>query len=767
MEILKLRLKGFIGIKKGLGLEEIEIDFSELKGLVAFDGPNGHGKTTILDNLHPFRCLASRSKALQHHVFLRDSEKELTFKFGDDIFRTLVKIDSESGRQEGFVFKNGSPESEVKGKTPEYDKYIVDLFGTQSLFFNSIFCAQNADKISDMTTGDLKALFSEFLKLDELINYENTAKQCVNILTGQEEGKDKKIETLSAEIYSLKLSGDIIDDYKNELDSATKLNDVKHLALKQTEKKLIETKESLSKEGVIVQRIEDQKKVAEQLKTDIATDEANTNQTLDEKRTIVNGLRDQKKAEELLLSEKDSIIKANDVAVIEKKILAEIRDRLEVKQNEKTEALNALNETKNNLAKKENEFAVTQSDPKIKDIERKIIIVNDKLNDLSKKDPDCKSETCTFIVGALEAEKELPSLNENLKGRTADIAILQSTLQTELQVIAEQLENQSILCVCIKEEYAILFDDITKSETILNEAEQKAKLLPEITGAEERFKNLKKREDELISEGSQIKRALDNRTKVKKEQLTAVETILSGLESGLDSALKVLALTLQNEIDDLKNFISTNEEKITSVTVKIEKEKDNEAELKSKSGQLATLEIEKQLIKKEISDWQYLKNACSKDGLRALEIDSVSPIITGYANDLLNSSFGPDYTVKFRTLDENGKECLDILAIRNDGSEVLLDNLSGGEKVWSLKALRQAMTLLSKEKSGRNFLTALADEEDGALNMENAINFVSMYRSFMASGGFTTCFFITHRKECVALADHVLTFLKGGIKIER
>lgn len=53
---LSLTLKGFRGIRDGLGLDALTLDLERLAGdaqLVALAGANGRGKTTILDNLHP------------------------------------------------------------------------------------------------------------------------------------------------------------------------------------------------------------------------------------------------------------------------------------------------------------------------------------------------------------------------------------------------------------------------------------------------------------------------------------------------------------------------------------------------------------------------------------------------------------------------------------------------------------------------------------------------------------------------------------------
>jgi exonuclease SbcC len=56
MKPLSLRLKGFRGIRDGLGRDEITLDLERAAGeaqLVALAGANGRGKTTLMDNLTP------------------------------------------------------------------------------------------------------------------------------------------------------------------------------------------------------------------------------------------------------------------------------------------------------------------------------------------------------------------------------------------------------------------------------------------------------------------------------------------------------------------------------------------------------------------------------------------------------------------------------------------------------------------------------------------------------------------------------------------
>jgi ABC-type lipoprotein export system ATPase subunit len=132
---------------------------------------------------------------------------------------------------------------------------------------------------------------------------------------------------------------------------------------------------------------------------------------------------------------------------------------------------------------------------------------------------------------------------------------------------------------------------------------------------------------------------------------------------------------------------------------------------------------------------------------------------------MLTGTFGPNHSVRFETQDEDGREVLDIVVISGDGSETLLSNLSGGERVWILKALRLAQTLISQQKSGRHFETALMDEEDGALSNDNAIRFISLYGTLMKMAQMDACYFISHRPDAINMADHRIKFKQGGIAV--
>ena len=56
MKIVSLALRGFLGIRDGMGRDVLMLDFERLAPdaeLVVVAGANGRGKTTVMDNLHP------------------------------------------------------------------------------------------------------------------------------------------------------------------------------------------------------------------------------------------------------------------------------------------------------------------------------------------------------------------------------------------------------------------------------------------------------------------------------------------------------------------------------------------------------------------------------------------------------------------------------------------------------------------------------------------------------------------------------------------
>ncbi len=822
MKIESLRLRGFTGISKGLGLEEITIDFSNIAGLTAMEGVNGAGKSTVLENLHGYPMLASRDGALFQHVLTRNAEKELSFSYGDHSYRTLVKVDAQSERSEGFIWKDGHPE--CRGKISEYSRYIKNLLGSPELFFASVFSAQNAKKLSEMRTGELKELFSEFLRLDRLVAWENTAKQAGNLITA----KVSQIDIRRAGLTD-RLKG--IEDLKTKaVDKAAGIADLEEKKAHYVQEihaartRIDALKETVAKNALAVSRKADVQATIDRLTSDLAREKQAAEAELETIRAKYRNLTAELAKCEAVLKDKDKILGAaereqNVISSIEG-ITRELERLTEeaAKLQEVTHALDkqlqqlrqAVKDLDNDETLKKIDANLTDlrvnieaQDRKIKDLkehrgvydlETRIAVVREKMAALDLKDPACTSSTCSFIVDALKASELLPGLQKELDELRIDVSIrisgaegLRDEYQETAKIVGQERTKRLLFIdaekLRLKAEIGVKENDLktstfkakVKNETLDDRRKVLARLRlefsmlkdlaakkPDIQVAEARKADLTAQQSEVTENGKTIKAAWEEKELGFSADIDCARGELADVEKTIDLNAEQILIRERDWLRGIEN------KELPSIDYLLLEAREEAAKIQGELSRMSEAQKEleavvanKSWLQKEISEWMYLKSKCSKDGLQALEIDGAAPEITEQANKLLSLAFGPLYSVKLVTQDADGKECLDIVVISEEGEEVLLDNLSGGQKIWCLMALRLGMTLLSKDKSGRDFRTAFFDESDGPLDPENALNYVNMYRAFMKTGGFNSLMFVSHKPSCRSLADNILVFQHG------
>lgn len=816
MKPIFLRLRGFKGIKKGMGLEEISLDLANVTGLVALAGKNGRGKSTVLENLHPYRSLFSRDGSLNQHCFRRDSEKEFVFSYEGHTYKTLLKIDAESDRGEGFIWKDGV--SVVNGKRKEYDKYIVDLLGSQFLFQNSVFCAQNSRKLTSLRTGELREMFAEFLRLDKLQAYEETAKQCGNILSGKLGHVENRIGVLKSKAEGRASAESLIENENKNLSRQAAEKTKKQTELTCSREELDRLKAAIAKNDSLSQRKAD---LAEQIAKVRERDDREEDKELRKLEVQYRENDAEIKQANEILKNKDAILGA---ANREGEINAEIE-----KLTAQIETLNAkyadtlveistedikTAELRQLIKDNANDQETARTDKEISELNEKIKDVNQAIKDIDNdtdvikaeslikaterqqeayelKDPACQSTTCLFIVDALKARELLPTLRGQLSALkdklnaqkaemlklNAALKALSDTLQEEREdrqkEVAEHnrrlsydlaLEEQGLRA--LREQIRISTENLCATRCKIANLKRELVTVKELATksvsvhlAKQKHADLLTRQAKITDKGKQLRAAV-----VLKEQSISKE--IGELTARMNEFDLSIDRTAHDELNKTEKSIKLYEtitlpdidDKIRAAQVSIAQLQTSIAGIGEAEKELKAAQEEKDKLTAHIADFTYLRNACSKTGLQALEIDGACPHIQYDANRLLSLTFGPNYSTRIITQDDDGKEVFKILVIREDGEETSLDNLSGGQKVWLLKALRLSLTLLSKNKSGRNFQAAFADEEDGALDADNAQTFVGLYRSFMQAGQFQSFFYISHKPECRSAADHILNF---------
>src|SRR5881409_1909456 len=202
MKPISLTLKGFRGIRDGLGRYVIELDFEQLAGdakLVAMVGRNGRGKTTIMDNMTPFPIMPSRAGAdglgsfsYYDQVCLPQSVKDLVWEHAGERYRSqlVFRLNGKKKTEAFLHVRRGDSWQPMRlddgtvsdGKVDTYVQCVERILGSAETFFTSVFSAQGKRPLSAYKNGEIKTLLADLLGLDEVREQGARAAEVVRLL---------------------------------------------------------------------------------------------------------------------------------------------------------------------------------------------------------------------------------------------------------------------------------------------------------------------------------------------------------------------------------------------------------------------------------------------------------------------------------------------------------------------------------------------------------------------------------------------------------
>jgi len=839
--------KGSYGVYYGLGLNEIAINFENISGLISLAGENGMGKTTVMEMLSPFDSFPSTKLKdpggynLKKQFMTRDSYKEVCYLFNGDRYVFRVEIPAGTTMSpEGYIWRNDIPL--VKGKISQYRKKVVELFGSERLFYSSIFSCQGGEKLTDLSAGDFKQLLIELLGLNRYVKYWKDLGKVINIC-------ESELNKVLAEIgvYDKVLAD--TEKYKEQCIDINGRLEVRKLECSQTSDLLIEYRDE-------IKTLQEQKVSAEKnelLSAEKETQKANINNEITalnrSKAEECEDFEDYKKHRSIdleqynrLIKQEDSIIRAtaaleqleeekedlqDDINAIDKSIqvktdtsdvlvasMDQTRDKIDLAL--KDDQLKKFADAEASLTQKGGEIQakIEEQQAAIRRIDAspaksllqgdiaRLDVVAILLND---RPSECQVDTCPFIVDAVKAVKTKEEKQAKIKKIKEEETALTATITDNIkilegdkeavtkslsQVVFNKTDRQNFISSAIMELRKSMAADREKKESLFTDIEklktgkkEKTEYLEGIPTRMDALKKLAAKKAELATAKQMVveinntvlsrtdahaKKILDfeNAVNKKQGQITQIDSAILFNASTTPSSdykrqITIKENNLARETESLKTLeLSTTElEKQIAVVKAKTKLSDEDQE------SLTALKKKASFIRKEISQWEYIRAGVSKSGLQALEIAAAAPLLTSLANDLLHSAFGGEFFVDLITQDpDTGAEILEIMITRGDGEAFPLSRYSGGESTWVLQAFKAAQILVNAEKSGVHFKTCFADEETGALDKDKAERFIKMYRALMEKGGFKKFFFISHIQDCQAMADHTLTFEHGGIK---
>ena len=808
MQPLSLTLKGFRGIRDGLGLDELLLDFERLADgaeLVAIAGANGRGKTTVMDNMHPYLTMPSRAAvagpggfSYYDHVCLPENEKALTWAHQGRSYRSQVVIRLNGRRRtEAFLFALGegggwSPlrldDGTVSdGKVETYTRCVEAVCGSADTFFTSVFSAQGKRQLSHYRNAEIKTLLADLLGQEEVRALGQKAAETARLLKAGLSG-------IRQELVGLDEEADRIASDQRRLDGAQD-RVTQGLAARQ-----------LAQRGLEAARARHAKLVTERDQSQ-ATEVRRTQLLAERKALVVAGtqaieaFKAQDRAEQQRMERLEQRI-ANRVG--------QERARWQALQNVRRQCLSVLvaegvvrrattrlslveqvlslrtartatcREWVRNLTQCDG--AMRMAEQRLAGIEREAGKAVLRVEDLSHRfgltgevpcaGTDLQSQ-CKLLGDAREARALIPSA----KGLITRLAQEKAQVQSELTAARQQRaaladapkalaeaerkghaaqERASRLAV-----FAAKAGAMAQARATLDEVEQELAVLDknDVTLSRATETPEEQAERQQIGAARQaITLQLERQSQHFRAGLNRLEDAVAALPPTYDDQQLAIAEKTLTQSEEAV----ANAEQSHLAAVREAQQLDT---LCHQSQALATRRVQVEArfghVQAELGGWNLFARCMSNDGLIALAIDDAGPALSGLANDLLLACYGPRFTVSIHTLVETGKgeqrEGFDIIVHDGDsGESKSVGLMSGGERVWINECLTRAVALYLAQHSGRQYETLFSDEADGSLDPERKRMFMAMKREVLRLGGYAREYFVSQTPELTAMADVVI-----------
>ena len=806
MKPLKLILEGFAGTRSHEN-GRISLDLTgipESASLVALVGPNGSGKTTILENMHPYRIMPSRASTLSIGGFsywdnISDTKamKELEWEHGGKHYRSLLtfQVRGKTRRAEAFLYVKEKSDwvpvilngTVSDGKTETYDRCVEGILGKPESFFTAQFSSQGRRLISDYGASEIKTLLASILSLDEYKMMAQKAGDTARFLSLQINTlKDQSAKAMIA-IRDQQQAENELENLNEQIGFCTKekraVGDLLLAAktdLARLEDRAEKQTQVLEQRKFLASRIEAVRKnlsVSEQEtfqqtnanKSRLSAEEKQCGQDMIDIERSVQTINSQIQKDNALLARKLEIEKACAELPATEKTRADLERQLV--QNRDT--LKKLLPARSEMQKLNERIA----EIKTKGLaERDRIIMLEKTASLIEKVP-CRhqpkvSGCCPLLRQANEANIMLPQAKADknqllaeyheIKKQLENAAIkvgqcdeLEKQITDHEQQVRQFMKKESVL-----RELAILAPMLEDTRIRVGELANDLKLLNEKNQVvQEKIKAIRTSMDDL---DKQQNRVLESLRKQASEEITSFEDQLAKLEKPIsDQELEMARKRVEKCLSD-ENVCQTKIDSLASSRVKLLSTIETCARLRQESQ--STLD-EIARLEKEEAQFRLIEKGFGVNGLIALSIDDAGPEISTWCNQLLHDCFDGRFSVRLdtqKTLQNgNTRETFDVIVFDNlKGGEKALGMMSGGERVWVNECLTRAIALYVSGSSGTQFATLFTDEADGALDPDRKRQFMCMKRSILKLGGYEREYFVSQTPELWDMADYIIDVAK-------
>ena len=805
MQPLKLTLKGFRGIRDGLGLEELTLDLERMAGdakVIAIAGANGSGKTTIMESLTPYNLLASRAAtagpggfSYYDHVYLPESAKDLIWAHEGRCYRSQVIIRM-NGRRKTEAFLHGLDDdghwrpvriddgTVSDGRVESYTRCVEHICGSTETFFTSVFAAQGKRQLNTYRNGEIKTLLADLLGQEEIRCIGQKAAETARLLKvglGAIRQEQMGLADEAARVEAARQRLDGADTRVAHAEGAKQAaQSALDAALERHARFTAGREQSRAIEArraqLMTERQSEIETTAQSLGALRDHDLAETRR-LERLQQRVAARQQQEQARRQTLAQSrrrclDVLGEADAVArAVRRLVLAQrVRELRRAHIHASREHVQLLTQCQG---------AVRLAEQKLAGVERDAGKAFMRTHELAHRfgltaEVPCAGTDlqgrCKLIGDAREAQALMPDAS----AQVARCAREKQQIQLELAKARRQCEGlagapQALAWAEHREavareragRMAVLASKAQacdQARIMLAETDREiAPLGPASTNGSHTPEEQAERE-QIAASRHTLAQQVQDQAQRSTAALARLDQLLAALPAASDEGQ--LAAAVQ-AVARAREALGMAEHALLAAVrdaQAIEEQAKQSAALVERREQVQARCIK---VENELANWNLLARCMSNDGLIALAIDDAGPTLSALANDLLLACYGSRFTVSIHTLLETAKgeqkEGFDIVVhdgATGDAKSVGL--MSGGERTWVEACLTRAIALYLAMHTGRRYTTLFTDEADGALDPERKRMFMAMKREVLRLGGYEREFFVSQTPELTAMADAVI-----------
>lgn len=821
MRLERLALKGLSNAFP----DAVDLPLADLPpGLVAVVGPNGHGKTMLLEATPAaiYRQLPARAgNDPLTYVIGRDSYIDETFTVdGRGTFRARLNLDGPKRTSDAVleqILPDGTHVALNDGKRSTFDAAIKERFCSFDLFINSAFAAQGrGDEFTRRKPSQRKDLFVEFLALQHYAVKAQAAATAAELyadarlrLTAVVEQLEREtapafFETIDQQANALQATGGAAEVSEREL--AARIGDL-DAQLARLADQVATNAAATARVTALEREIAVRQHDVDALTTERTTldnrlaadlERFNTKRTATVQRAELQAATERTRLEakrDAEVADADTRIAGNEqILGMAAAIRSAVADLAVLEQ--------ALQGQRADVSERRAELR--QAETQLRDAEKALaalVPIEDALGRAVRDASTMESvpchgngpyAACRFLTDAAAARDQVAGLRASLGPKvaiadhlaewvrhverlTAAVAALDDAIATATRRQAE-LQQHAKYAEPLKEAEARIDGYKTaKAKAIADALEQRAQLQVATADA------IRAAEQDQREQAADARAQHEARVTALTAQHTALEATLQRLVGELADAraeqaatadanrqsigLRLQVETCSRDRDAAVRAVATAE----SGRQELQRRRE---ELAAKRARLEDLRGRRARIEQDWLEWKDLAKALGKGGLPDLEIDQAGPTISATTNAILLDCFGPRFSIELVTQVEkaDGSGVKDEFTVRvmdnaRAGGWRDISDLSGGQKVIVQEALMCAISLYVNERSPMPIRTLWRDETGAGLDPENALAYVRMLRKVRELGGYHHVFFISHNPDAAALADAQIVVGDGQARI--